>query len=141
AEPLPEGTGGEDEPVMVQIEYEIGPADAPAFVAAMDEVGHLRRRYGALRWRLCLDTAEPRSWLEAFVLGDWVEHERLRRRMTRADALLEARAASYHRGPEAPRRRYLIARRHDSRYLLDGAEEAALAATRRRAGDPPIIRA
>lgn len=135
AEPLPEVAGGDDGPVMVQIEYEIGPADAPAFVAAMDEVGHLRRRNGALRWRLYQDTADADRWLEAFVLGDWVEHQRLRRRMTRADAMLEARAVAYHRGAAAPQRRYLIARRHDSRYLLDGAEEAELVATRRRAGD------
>ena len=68
---------------MVQIEYEIGPADAPAFVAAMDEVGHLRRRNGALRWRLFQDLADGDRWIETFVLGDWVEHQRLRRRMTR----------------------------------------------------------
>ena len=135
AEPLPPVPAGEDGPVLVQVEYEVGPAEAPAFVAAMDEVGHLRRRNGALRWRLYQDTADGDRWLEAFVLGDWVEHQRLRRRMTRADAALEARAVAYHRGATAPVRRYLIARRHDSRYLLDGAEEAELARTRRRAGD------
>ena len=43
---------------MVQIEYEVGPAHAPAFVAAMDEVGHLRRRNGAVRWRLFQDVAD-----------------------------------------------------------------------------------
>ena len=132
-EPLPEVQAGEEGPVLVHVEYEIGPADAPAFVAAMDEVGHLRRRNGALRWRLYQDTADGARWLEAFVLGDWVEHQRLRRRMTRADATLEGRAVAYHRGAAAPRRRYLIARRHDSRYLLDEAEEAELAATRRSA--------
>ncbi len=133
AEPLPEVQAGEEGPVLVHVEYEIGPADAPAFVAAMDEVGHLRRRNGALRWRLYQDTADGVRWLESFVLGDWVEHQRLRRRMTRADAMLEASAVGYHRGATAPRRRYLIARRHDSRYLLDEAEEAELAATRRSA--------
>ena len=85
-------------PVMVQVEYEVGPANAPAFVAAMDEVGNLRRRNGATRWRLFQDVADSRHWVEAFVLGDWVEHQRLRRRMTVADVALEARAVAFHRG-------------------------------------------
>ena len=129
-EPLPAVPAGEEGPVLVEIEYEIGPADAPAFVAAMDEVGHLRRRNGALRWRVAPEPAGRHLWGEAVVLADWLKHRRLRRRMTRADAVLEARAIAYHRGHEAPRRRYLIARRHDSRFLLDEAERATLAADR-----------
>ena len=114
-EPLP-GLAAviEDGPVMVQIDYDIGPADAPAFVAAMDEVGHLRRRNGAVRWRLFQDMADGRHWVEAYVLADWLEHDRLRRRMTMADLALETRAAAYHRGEGAPVRRYFIARRADS---------------------------
>jgi MFS family permease len=132
-EPLPALQGAiESDPVMVQIEYEVSPADAPAFVAAMDEVGHLRRRNGAMRWRLFQDVADGAHWIEAFILADWVEHQRLRRRMTRADVALEARATAYHRGGAAPLRRYMVARRHDSRYLLDAAEEAAVADRRGR---------
>jgi hypothetical protein len=130
-EPLPAMTAAVEEgPVMVQIEYQVGAADAPAFVAAMDEVGHLRRRNGALRWRLFQDVADGEHWIEAFVLGDWIEHRRLRRRMTRADVALEARATAYHRGGTPPVRRYMVARRHDSRFLLDAAEEAAVAGQR-----------
>jgi predicted MFS family arabinose efflux permease len=138
-EPLPavEATA-EEGPVMVQVDYEVGPADAPAFVAAMDEVGHLRRRNGAIRWRLFQDVADGDRWTEVFVLGDWVEHRRLRRRMTRADAALEARAVAFHRGRGAPVRRYLIARRHDSRFLLDEAEQAELAARQSGGGSGAI---
>jgi len=133
-EPLPAVEADEEEPVMVQIEYEIGPADAPAFVAAMDEVGHLRRRNGALRWRLFQDLADGDRWIETFVLGDWVEHQRLRRRMTRGDLAVEARGIAFHRGDAPPRRHYLIARRHDSRFLLDAAERTDLAVARKEAG-------
>lgn len=119
-------------PVLVQVEYQVGTADAPAFAAAMDEVGHLRRRNGALRWRLFQDVEDAEHWVETFVLADWTEHRRLRRRMTMADVALEARATAFHKGAEAPVRRYMIARQHDSRYLLDAAEAAALKA--RRAG-------
>ena len=130
-EPLPTiQAAAEEGPVMVQIEYEVGPANAPAFVAAMDEVGHLRRRNGAVRWRLFQDVANGARWTEVYVLGDWVEHRRLRRRMTMADAALEARAVAFHRGREAPVRRYMVARRHDSRFVLDDAEAAEVAATR-----------
>ena len=130
-EPLPAVQATVEEgPVMVQIEFEIGPADAPAFVAAMDEVGNLRRRNGALRWRLFQDVAEPTHWSETFVLGDWIEHQRLRARMTVADAAVEARAVAYHRGRIAPVRRYMVARRHDSRFLLNEAEEAEVASIR-----------
>lgn len=130
-EPLPAiQAAAEEGPVMVQIEYEVGPASAPAFVAAMDEVGHLRRRNGAVRWRLFQDVADGSRWTEVYVLGDWVEHRRLRRRMTMADAALEARAVAFHRGRTAPVRRYMVARRHDSRFLLDEAEEAQVAASR-----------
>ena len=36
--------------------------------------------------------------------------------MTRADVALEARAAAFHRGGKPPLRRYMVARRHDSRF-------------------------
>jgi MFS family permease len=135
--PLP---AGEDGPVMVQIEYRVGAAQAPAFVAAMDEVGHLRRRNGALRWRLFQDLGDAEHWIEAFVLDDWIEHQRLRRRMTVADVALEARAVAFHRGDGPPVRRYLLARRHDSRFLLEEAEAATAAALRRAAAPAPVAK-
>jgi hypothetical protein len=55
--------------------------------------------------------------------------------MTRADIALEARAVAFHKGREPPLRRYMVARRHDSRFLLDEAEEAALVARRGSGGD------
>jgi predicted MFS family arabinose efflux permease len=121
-------------PVMVQVEYRVGATSAPSFVAAMDEVGHLRRRNGALRWRLFQDVADGEHWIEVFVVADWIEHRRLRRRMTVADAALEAKAVAFHKGEGPPVRRYMIARRHDSRYLLNAAEEEA--ARRAGAGKP-----
>lgn len=123
-------------PVMVQVEYRVGAVDAPAFVAAMDEVGHLRRRNGAVRWRLFQDVADGEHWIEAFVVGDWIEHRRLRRRMTVADVSVEARAIAFHKGEGPPLRRYMIARRHDSRFLLDAAEKAS--AAQGRDGGPSV---
>ena len=130
-EPLPAVQATVEEgPVLVQIEFEVGAADAPAFVAAMDEVGHLRRRNGALRWRLFQDVAEPTHWSETFVLGDWIEHQRLRARMTMADAASRPVRSPTIAAARRRVRRYMVARRHDSRFLLDEAEQAEVAATR-----------
>jgi predicted MFS family arabinose efflux permease len=138
-EPLPTiQAAAEEGPVMVQIEYEVGPASAPAFIRAMDEVGHLRRRNGAVRWRLFQDVADGTRWTEVYVLGDWLEHRRLRRRMTMADAALEARAVAFHRGKAAPVRRYMVARRHDSHFPLTETEQAEVAASRE--ADPTLAR-
>jgi hypothetical protein len=79
-----------------------------------------------VRWRLFQDAADGEHWIEAFVVGNWIEHRRLRRRMTVADVDVEARAIAYHKGDTPPLRRYMIARRHDSRYLLNAAERAAM---------------
>ena len=65
------------------------------------------------------------------MLGDWVEHQRLRRRMTVADARRRGpRGRLPSRRRAAPARRYLVARRHDSRFLLNEAEQAEVAAIR-----------
>lgn len=115
----------EEGPVLVQIEYRIRPADAAAFVAAMDEVGHIRKRNGALRWRLFQDTDDPEHWVETYVVPDWLEHRRLARRTTEADRRAEAAALAFQRsGPPLVRR--LVARRRDARFALDASERGEL---------------
>lgn len=115
----------EEGPVLVQIEYRIRPADAAAFVAAMDEVGHIRKRNGALRWRLFQDTDDPEHWIETYVVPDWLEHRRLARRTTEADRQAEAAALAFQRGGP-PLVRRLVARRRDARFALDASERGAL---------------
>lgn len=118
----------EEGPVLVQIEYRIGPADAAAFVAAMDEVGHIKKRNGALRWRLFQDTDDPEHWVETYVVPDWLEHLRLARRTTEADRAAEAAALAFQKGA-APTVRRLVARRRDARFALDPSERAAMPPT------------
>ncbi len=119
----------EEGPVLVQTEYRVRAQDAAAFVAAMDEVGHIKKRNGALRWRLFQDTDDPEHWVETYVVPDWLEHRRLARRTTEADRAAEARALAFHRGgPPVVRR--LVARRRDARFALDAAERARTRPTR-----------
>jgi MFS family permease len=89
-------------PVLVTVEYEVEPADTPAFVAAMREVERTRRRNGAVSWGLFNDVAAPRRWLEFFVDESWVEHLRHHHRVTHGDQDLEAAVRRFHRGEHAP---------------------------------------
>jgi MFS family permease len=97
-------------PVLVLVDYRVRPGDAPAFNRAMDEVGHLRRRDGAVRWQLYQDTIDPEHWLEAFVVGSWLDHLRQTQRLTAADLAIEAMALRYHTGESPPTIRRLIHR-------------------------------
>jgi hypothetical protein len=79
-------------PVLVLIEYRVPAATAGAFVRAMDEVGHVRKRDGAQRWRLFQDTADAEHWYEAFTVASWLDYLRQRRRGTAADEVVLERA-------------------------------------------------
>ncbi|MCF3935145.1 MFS transporter [Acuticoccus sp. M5D2P5] len=96
-------------PVLVTVEYDVDPDDAPAFVAAMAEVREERRRHGAIGWSLHQDVAAPHLWLETFRHGSWLEHQRQHARVSHAEADTEALARAHHRGAEPPRVRHLLA--------------------------------
>jgi MFS family permease len=102
-EPVPS-----DGPVLVTVEYAIDSADADEFVAAMQELGRVRRRDGAYRWNLYEDLERPGCYLETFVVDSWEEHLRQHARLTVADLDVERRAKSMHRGPEPPAVRHLL---------------------------------
>jgi MFS family permease len=98
----------DDGPVLVTVEYEIDPADAERFVAAMEDVGRIRRRDGAFRWNLYADLERPGLYLETFVVDSWSEHLRQHGRLTVADLELTRLARSFHRGDEPPVVRHLL---------------------------------
>ena len=56
---LVEPVAGEGGPVLVTVEYEIDPDDAPAFTAAIALLGHERRRDGAFFWHMFVDAENP----------------------------------------------------------------------------------
>jgi MFS family permease len=102
-EPVPS-----DGPVLITVEYTIDSSDADAFVAAMQELGRVRRRDGACRWNLYEDLEAPGCYLETFVVDSWEEHLRQHARLTVADLDVERRAKAMHRGPEPPAVRHLL---------------------------------
>jgi len=116
----------EEGPVLVMIEYRVPEASADAFMRAMEDVGHMRKRDGAWRWNLFQDTEDAQHWFETFTLKSWFEYLRQRRRGTAADEAILARGRSYLDPAFAPVVRRLIVRTPD-RWLR----------ARQRAGQAP----
>ncbi|HSV17790.1 MAG TPA: MFS transporter [Casimicrobiaceae bacterium] len=85
-EPLPD-----DGPVLIQIEYQIDPANRREFLRAIQAVGGTRRRNGAASWRVYRDISADGRFVERFVLTSWSEYVRLRTRMTVSDRTLQER--------------------------------------------------
>ena len=88
----------EDGPVLVTIEYRIDPRQARDFTAAMQDLGVVRRRDGAMYWELFRDGADPHRYLEIFLTESWVEHLRQHTRVVIADRAVEQRVRSFHVG-------------------------------------------
>jgi MFS family permease len=89
-------------PVVIQVEYKIRKHDIPAFLHAMRHVAQERRRDGAYAWGVAEHTGEPNRVIEWFMVESWAEHLRQHRRVSKADADLQAEALRFHMGPERP---------------------------------------
>jgi MFS family permease len=118
----------EEGPVLITAEYRVTQPDARAFIRAMDEVGHLRRRNGAMRWQLYQDVRDPERWLEAYTVSTWLEHLREQRRTTAFDEAIEAAARRYHAPGTPPIVCHMLARDPDSQLRPTRPAPAAAAA-------------
>jgi MFS family permease len=89
---------GEDDsaqgPVLVTIEYSVIPERTEEFVDAIHQYARIRRRDGAYRWGVFLDTEVADRYLEIMLVHSWAEHLRQHERITRADTELERRILS-----------------------------------------------
>jgi hypothetical protein len=75
----------EDGPVLIQVEYRIDAERRAAFLRAVHQAERIRRRNGAISWRVFRDLAEEGRIVERFIIQSWAEYVRLRTRMTLAD--------------------------------------------------------
>jgi MFS family permease len=98
-------------PVMVTVEYRIHPDRSAAFAKALERLGHVRRRDGALFWEHFIDTADPTRHIETFIAENWIEHLRQHERVTLADQALEQEVRVFQVGDKAPIVTHLIAAR------------------------------
>src|SRR5207244_6332315 len=99
-------------PVMVQVEYRIGPENAAEFVAAMAALDIVRRRDGAYRWGLFRDIAQPDRWVETFLVESWSEHLRQHERVTVEDRAIEERVRALSKPGISPIVTHLIQERN-----------------------------
>lgn len=101
-------------PVMVTIEYQIEPARAAGFLAALRDLARERRRDGAFAWGVFEDVAAPGRYVEYFMVESWAEHLRQHARVTNADRVLQDAVAAYHVADRPPQPRHLLAPAHDA---------------------------
>ncbi len=99
AEPVPHDRG----PVLVTVEYRIRREDRERFFEILGRLAEQRERDGAYAWGVAEDAEQPETILEWFFVESWAEHLRQHRRVSRADAELQAQANRLHRGDRPPR--------------------------------------
>jgi MFS family permease len=80
--------GPTDGPVLIQLEYRIDVAHREEFLHAIHAVEPIRRRNGAISWRVFRNLGEDGVFVERFILASWAEYVRLRERATMADRRL-----------------------------------------------------
>lgn len=98
----------DDGPVLVQIDYEIDPAQSEAFRTAMGEVRVIRLRDGGMRWVLLDDLGKPGHYRESFLVESWSEHLRQMEHSTMDDAVVERRARAFLPEGVAPAVRHFL---------------------------------
>lgn len=72
-------------PVMVSAEYWARDGEEGSLLEAVREIRWSRRRTGASSWQVWQDSAEPRRFVEQFVVASWQEHLRQHERISVRD--------------------------------------------------------
>jgi MFS family permease len=105
AEPVAHDRG----PVLVMVTYRIRQADRAAFLTALQRLSEERRRDGAYAWGISEDAADPEHIVEWFFVESWAEHLRQHKRVSKADADIQAEARRFHQGVEPPQVQHFLA--------------------------------
>jgi hypothetical protein len=79
-------------PVLGVAEYRIDAKNRAAFLGAIDELGHARRRDGAYAWGICEDVPEDGRFIETFSIESWLELMHTRERIANAGELIANQA-------------------------------------------------
>lgn len=82
-------------PVVVEVDYQVDPAEARSFYDAMQQVQGSRLRNGAYGWSIARDIGDPALWVERFTFPTWQDYLRQRTRLTLADIALQSRANAF----------------------------------------------
>ncbi len=76
-------------PVLVTVQYRVNAEDRAAFLGALDELRHQRKRDGAFAWGAYEDTGDGELFVETFLVESWLELKHARERVTNADRMQE----------------------------------------------------
>ena len=82
-------------PVVIEVEYEVDPAQARNFYEAALDLQRLRHRNGGFDWSLSRDIADPAVWTERYHCPTWGDYLRMRDRYTQSDIAIQARVYTY----------------------------------------------
>ncbi len=80
-----------DDGRSVTILYEIPLKNLAEFREAMAKLGRVRRREGALQWRLSRDLEKPERFTESYLLESWADYQEAIRHETPADRAIKQR--------------------------------------------------
>ncbi|TVV77232.1 MFS transporter [Sphingomonas solaris] len=90
-------------PVVIEIDYDVDPADAREFYGAMLKVQRVRLRNGAFGWSISRDIADSAGWTERYQCQTWGDYLRMRARFTQTDHTAQEHANSFDRRAPADR--------------------------------------
>ena len=76
-------------PVVIEVDYEVDPAQARQFYDAMLKLQRARLRNGAFEWSLSRDIGDAGLWRERYLCPTWGDYLRLRSRFTHSDRALQ----------------------------------------------------
>jgi len=71
---------------MATIRWPVRKGAASDFLALAKDLQRLRRRTGAISWRLYQSVEQPADFLETYIVGSWDEHIRQHARIYPSDA-------------------------------------------------------
>jgi hypothetical protein len=97
-------------PIVIEIDYDVDPADARSFYDAMLQVQSVRLRNGAFEWSIARDIADEAAWTERFHFPTWQDYLRQRTRFTQSDRALQSAADAFNRLEGGQRVRRLLER-------------------------------
>lgn len=89
-------------PVLVTVEYQIDPRDAPAFREAAEVLRAFRLQNGARQWGIFVDIADPTRYREVYLEEDWGSHLRQHERVSAYETEVASKVYAFHRNPDMP---------------------------------------
>ena len=94
-------------PILAIVEYLIDPSESSAFLAVMQDISLERKRDGAYAWHMFEDPNQEGKMVETFLIHSLLELRYREARVTKADEMIENRAAQFLKAPAESR--YLVA--------------------------------